>query len=82
MSEIKEYRGRKYEILFGSDIIRDCVCLELSDRTQEPYQVIAEFIYYDEIGKVVFSCYQEEVPFPLIQWLMEEVAKENWPLTV
>jgi hypothetical protein len=82
MSEIKEYRGRKYEILFGGDIIKDCVYLELSDRTLEPYQVIAEIIHYDEIGKVVFNCYQEEVPFPLIQWLMEEVSKENWPLTV
>jgi hypothetical protein len=81
MSVLK-YKGRRYEILFGSDVQRDCVYLELSDRSTEPFEILAEVIYYDELGKVVFSCYREEVPFPLIQWLLEEVAKESWPLTV
>lgn len=63
MSELKEYKGRSYEILFGSDIQRDCVYLELSDRTKEPFEVLAEIIHYDEIGKVVFSCYKEEIPY-------------------
>ena len=82
MSVLKEYNGSKYEILFGSEVHRDCVFLELSDRSKEPFEVLAEVIHYDEIGKVVFSCYKEEVPFPLIQWLLEEVAKESWPLTI
>ena len=79
---LKEYNGKKYEILFGSDVLRDCVYLELSDRSQEPFEVLAEIIHYDEIGKVVFSCYKEEIPFPLIQWLLDEVVKEGWPLRV
>lgn len=82
MSVIKEYNGRKYEILFGSDIQRGCVFLELSDLSKEPFKVLAEVIHYDEIEKVVFSSYQEEIPFPLIQWLMEQVSKEGWPLDV
>lgn len=81
MSVLKEYNGRRYEIIFGSDVQRDCVYLELSDRSKEPFEVLAEVIHYDEIGKVVFSCYKEEIPFPLVQWLFDEVAKENWPLT-
>ena len=82
MSVIKEYNGKKYEILFGSDVQRDCVFLELSDRSKEPFEVLAEVIHYDEIGKVVFSSYHEEIPFPLIKWLMGQVSKEGWPLDV
>ena len=82
MSVLKEYKGKRYEILFCSDVLRDCVYLELSDRSKEPFEVLAVVIHYDEIGKVVFSCYKEEIPFPLIQWLLDEAAKEGWPLTV
>lgn len=82
MSVTKEYKGKKYEILFGSDIQRNCVFLELSDRSKEPFEVLAEVIHYDEIGKVVFSCYSEEIPFVLIKWLMDQVSKEEWPLDV
>ena len=79
MSVLKELEGRKYEIIFGSDVRRDGVYLELSDRTGETVEVIAEVFYYDEIGKVVFNCFREEIPNQLIKWLMDEVAKENWP---
>jgi hypothetical protein len=80
MSELKEYEGRKYEIIFGSDVQRDGVFLELSDRTEETNKVIAEVFHYDEIGKVVFNGYKEEIPYQLIKWLMDEVAKEKWPI--
>ncbi|WP_163836719.1 hypothetical protein [Spartinivicinus ruber] len=80
MSELKEFEGRKYEIIFGSDVQRDGVYLELSDRTEKEIEVIAEVFHYDELGKVVFSCYKENVPFQLIKWLMDEVAKEDWPI--
>ncbi|MCP5334859.1 MAG: hypothetical protein H7A08_04095 [Oceanospirillaceae bacterium] len=54
MSVLKEYKGIKYEIIFGSDLQRDCVYLELSNRSAEPVEVLAEVIHYDEIGRVVF----------------------------
>ena len=77
MSVLKELEGRKYEIIFGSDVQRDGVYLELSDRTGETVEVIAEVFYYDEIGKVVFNCFREEIPYQLIKWLMDEAAKET-----
>ncbi len=80
MSKLKEYEGRKYEIIFGSDVQRNGVYLELSDRTNETIEVIAEVFHYDEIGKVVFNCYRKSVPYQLIAWLFDEVAKERWPI--
>lgn len=79
MSELKEIDGRKYEIIFGSDVIRDGVYLELSDRTEENIDILAEVFYYNELGKIEFNCFKERVPYQLIKWLMDEVEKKNWP---
>jgi len=66
--------------LFCTEVLKDCVYLELSDRTIEPFEVLAKATHYDEIGKVVFDCYKEEIPMHLIKWFMAEVEKENWPI--
>jgi len=79
MSETKTFQGRQYEIIFGSDVQRDGVYLELSDRTGNTAEVLAEVFHYDEEGKVVFNCHRKDIPLPLIKWLMEAVAKEDWP---
>ncbi len=80
MSIIKEYDGKKYEIVFGTDVQRDGVYLELSDCTTDTIKIIAEVFYYDEIGKVIFNCYHEGIPYQLIKWFMDEVEKEKWPI--
>ena len=80
MSETKRLSDKTYEIIFGTDVQRGGVYLELSDRTAEPIEVMATVFYYDEIGKVVFSASKNEIPFSLMQWLMAEVSKENWPI--
>lgn len=74
----REFEGRRYEILFGSDVLRDGVYLELSDRTDEVAVALAEVFYFDELGKAVFSAFKEDVPLELIEWLMVEVDKEGW----
>lgn len=79
MGELKEIDGRKYEIIFGSDIIRDGVYLELSEITGKSIEVLAEVFYYDETGNIEFSFYKERVPYQLIKWLMDEAEKKNWP---
>jgi hypothetical protein len=78
--KIMEIDGRKYEIIFGSDIIHDGVYLELSDVTGKSFEVLAVVFYYDEIGKIEFNCYKERMPYQLIKWLMDEVEKKNWPI--
>ena len=80
MSELRTFNGRRYEIVFGSDVQRDGVFLELSDRTDPTIEILAEVFFYDELGRVVFNAYKESIPFQLIHWLVESAAKEGWPI--
>ena len=80
MSELLSFAGRRYELLFGSDVIRDGVFLELSELADGVRDVIAEAFFYDELGHVVFNAYRLEVPYPLIKWLYDAVLKEGWPV--
>jgi hypothetical protein len=61
-------------------VIRGGVYLELSDRTGPQIDVLAEVFFYDEEGRVVFSSSHEEIPYQLVKWLHEAVAKEGWPV--
>ncbi|MEN9844557.1 MAG: hypothetical protein RLZZ612_2386 [Pseudomonadota bacterium] len=80
MSEVRVHENRTYEIIFGSDVIRNGVYLELSDRTEPGIKVLAEVFFYDEEGHVVFTSYQKEIPYHLVKWLHEAVSKEGWPI--
>lgn len=81
MSSCRVFEGRRYEVIFGSDVQRNGVYLELSDRTDAVIEILAEVIFYDEVGKVVFNTYKEGIPFQLIHWLVESATKEGWPIT-
>ncbi|WP_220814809.1 hypothetical protein [Pseudomonas paralcaligenes] len=80
MSSIRTFEGRRYEIIFGSDVQRDGIYLELSDRTDEIVEVLAEVFFYDEHGKAIFNVYKNGIPLQLIHWLVELAAKEGWPI--
>jgi len=80
LSVVRILNNRRYEICFGSDVLRDGVFLELSDRSGDVIEVLAEAFFYDEEGRVVFSCFKEQVPYVLIKWLHETVAAEGWPI--
>ncbi len=80
MSELRSIAGRQYEMLFGSDVIRDGVFLELSALADGVRHVLAEAFFYDELGRVVFNAYRLEIPYPLIKWLYDAVLREGWPL--
>ena len=80
MSDQRTFNGRSYEIVFGNDVQRDGVYLELSDSTTETVEILAEVFFYDELGKVVFSAYKDAIPFQLIHWLVESATKEGWPI--
>jgi hypothetical protein len=56
------------------------VYLELSDRTGSQIDVLADVFFYDEEGRVVFTSYQKEIPYLLVKWLHDAVAKEGWPI--
>lgn len=80
MSNVHSIAGRQYELLFGSDVIRDGVFLELSELADGVRDIMAEAFFYDELGYVVFNAYRLEIPYPLIMWLYDAVLKEGWPL--
>lgn len=65
MSNLRILEGRRYEIIFGSDVQRDGIYLELADRTDEIVEVLAETFFYDEHGKVTFNAYKNDIPLQL-----------------
>ena len=58
MSNVRSIAGRQYELLFGSDVIRDGVFLELSELADGVRDIMAEAFFYDELGYVVFNAYR------------------------
>ena len=69
---------RRYEILFGSDVQRDGVFLELSEYTDGTRNVLAEVFFYDEIGRLVFTAFEPDIPYSLVKWLHDAVMNEGW----
>jgi hypothetical protein len=69
---------RRYEILFGSDVQRDGVYLELSECTEQTRNVLAEVFFYDEIGRLVFTSFEPDIPYSLVKWLHDAVINEGW----
>jgi len=80
MSQEKWIGDRKYEILFGSDVLRDGVFLELSEYCDRTRNLLAEVFCYDEIGRLVFTAFEPEIPYSLVKWLHDAVENEGWPV--
>lgn len=73
MSQQRLVGDRRYEILFGSDVQRDGVYLELSECTYRTRNVLAEVFFYDEIGRLVFTVFAPDIPYSLVKWLRDAV---------
>jgi hypothetical protein len=80
MSQQRVIGDRRYEILFVSDVQRDGVFLELSGCTSQTRNVLAEVFFYDEIGRVVFTAFEPDIPYSLVKWLHDAVTSEAWPV--
>lgn len=80
MSQQRVIGDRTYEILFVSDVQRDGVFLELSECTSRTRNVLAEVFFYDEIGRVVFTAFEPDIPYSLVKWLHDAVMREGWPV--
>jgi hypothetical protein len=80
MSKQRLIGDRRYEILFGSDVLRDGVYLELSECTDQTRNVLAEVFFYDEIGRLVFTAFEPDIPYSLVKWLHDAVTNEGWPV--
>lgn len=76
-----EYGNRRYEILFGSDVINDGVYLELNDITEEPSENLLFAFWSDVDGSFTFSAYRENLPFELVETFLKEARKRLPPGT-
>ncbi len=79
-----EHGGQRYELIRGSDTVRDGLYIELSEYIPSQskfidtsyWKVILYTFRSDVDGSVTFSCYKEEIAFHLVEIFMAEVKKQ------
>jgi len=69
------FDGRPYQLLFGSDVQRDGVYLELNDVSGASPVVVLFAFYSDADGRMTFSAYREDVPFEAVEWFTAEARR-------
>jgi hypothetical protein len=67
--------GAEYHLTRGSDVVRDGMFLEAELLEGEKRRVLVEVFYSDATGKFVVSCFEENVPMELIEYLVAEGRK-------
>ncbi|WP_127957649.1 hypothetical protein [Serratia microhaemolytica] len=65
----------KYMLTRGSDIHRDGMYLELSEAGTSPLRQLAEVFYSDVTHQFFLTCYEEDLPLDVIEWLISEAKK-------
>ena len=70
--KIVNIAGSKYSFTRGSDVVRDGMFLEAELLEGEKRRAIAEVFYSDDTGKFVVSCFEENIPMELIEYLVAE----------
>jgi len=74
---ILQARGKQYEIIKGSDVLRDGVYVELSDITdKDNRKYLLEIFHSDANGTELFSSEKMEIPYNI---LLETIKlAEKW----
>lgn len=75
---IEDY-GTRYEIIRGSDVVRDGMYLELRLPDTSPVEQLAETFYSDVIHEFFISIFADNLPLSIIERLVAE-AKVSLPL--
>ena len=70
------FDGKMFDALIGSDIKRDGIYFEVSERGRP--QPVAEVFYSDAIGAMVLDTFGNQLPLALIEWMIAE-AKTRLP---
>lgn len=65
----------EFEIIRGSDLLRDGIYLELSVKDTSPLQQVAEIFYSDITHEFFLSCYEENIPLEEIKKLISAARK-------
>lgn len=74
--------GIEYSFTRGSDLERDGMFLEADVVGTSKRRTVAEIFYSDKTAKFFVSCFEEEVPVELIEYLVAEGRKRLPPVAV
>jgi len=64
--------GIEYSFTRGSDVNRDGMFLEATVVGSSPSRTVAEIFYSDKTGQFAVSCFEENVPLELIEFMIED----------
>ena len=73
------YKGNQYEIIFGSDVDRDGVYLELNTVNSGKEETLLYAFWSDNIEGFTFSALKEELPFELVEMFVGEARRRLPP---
>lgn len=76
-----EVNGTRYEIIRGSDVVRDGMYLELRLPDTSPVEQLAEIFYSDVTHQFSIRIFADNLPLSIIETLITE-AKTALPLKV
>lgn len=72
-----EHDGREYSYLIGSDLVRDGMYVEVTDRLDSANEIL-EIFYSDVSHKMRVTLYKWDVPLEVVEWAIS-VARERLP---
>lgn len=72
-----EHDGREYSYLIGSDLVRDGMYVEVTDRLDSANEIL-EIFYSDVSHKMSVTLYKWDLPLEVVEWAIS-VARERLP---
>jgi hypothetical protein len=74
--------AQQYSFTRGSDVDRDGMFLEADVIGEGGKRTVAEVFYSDATGQFFLTCFEENVPLELVEYLIEEGRRWLPPSTV
>lgn len=76
-----EFDGRKFTSVRGSDVQRDGMFIEVSEQVGSSEHVVLEVFYSDEDNRMTFTAFQKDLPFELIEQIVQTARARLTPVT-
>jgi len=73
-----KHDGQEYTSRVGSDITRDGMYVEASDKP-DGFKEVLEIFYSDVGGKMSVTLYRPDVPLEIVEWAIA-IARERLPV--
>lgn len=76
-----EFSGRKFSSVRGSDIKRDGMFIEVREQIGDKEHLVLEVFYSDEDGKMTFTTFEKNLPFELLELIVQTARARLTPVT-